>query len=122
MNHYNLFFAGSNGLKAILLMITLLFPGLSLLAADPQQEVVSFKCGLAIDAVFAELDTQVDNPVTQEALDRIDESNGEFVCITADESNIFVKLQAKDMGPTENRLVFTVNTRTYRVVKTLFGR
>ncbi len=122
MNGYNLFLAGSNGLKAILLMITLLLPGLSLFAADPEQEVVSFKCGLAIDAVFAELDTQADNPVTQEALDRIDESNGEFVCISADESDIFVKLQAKDMGPTENRLVFTVNTRTYRVVKTLFGR
>ncbi|MDH3535134.1 MAG: hypothetical protein OER87_05260, partial [Gammaproteobacteria bacterium] len=57
-------------------------------AAEPVQETVSFSCGLAIDAVIAEMDSQAGNPVTQEALGKIDEKTGEFVCITTDESTI----------------------------------
>lgn len=94
----------------------------SLAAADPPSEVVSFKCGLAIDAVFAALDTQTDNPVTQEAMAKIDESNGEFVCIPGGASKIYVRVQSREMSDIENRLVFTIDTNTYRVVKTLFGR
>ena len=102
-------------------MLPLLF-SFNLAAADSPTEVVSFKCGLAIDAVFAALDTQAENPITQEAMAKIDESNGEFVCIPGDGSKIFVRVQSREMTDIENRLVFTVDTSTYRVVKTLFGR
>jgi hypothetical protein len=88
----------------------------------PEQETVSFKCGLAIDAVFAELDTQTENPVTQEAMGRIDENNGEFICLAADANSIFVAIQPRDINATENRLLFTVDTRSYRVVKTIYSR
>ena len=107
--------------KMSIVILPLLF-SFNLWAADPPSEVVSFKCGLAIDAVFAALDTQADNPVTQEAMAKIDESNGEFICIPGDDSKIYVMVQSREMSDIENRLVFTVDTSTYRVVKTLFGR
>ncbi|MDH3387528.1 MAG: hypothetical protein OEN02_06440 [Gammaproteobacteria bacterium] len=90
-------------------------------AAEPVQETVSFSCGLAIDAVIAEMDSQAGNPVTQEALGKIDEKTGEFVCITTDESTIYVRLQSVDMQPVDNKLVFTVDTGRYRVLKTYYG-
>ena len=93
----------------------------SLAAAESAQEVVSFKCGLAIDAVIAEMDSQAGNPVTQEALSKIDENNGEFVCIQSDASTIFVRLQSTQMHAADNKLVFTVDTNRYRVLKTFYG-
>jgi hypothetical protein len=57
----------------------------SLLLAETTEEVVSFRCSLAIDAVFAEMDKQAENLVTQEALSQINEKNGEFVCIQTDD-------------------------------------
>ena len=107
--------------KILIAILPWLF-SFNLAAADPPSEVVSFKCGLAIDAVFAALDTQAENPVTQEAMAKIDEINGEFVCIPGDDSKIYVRVQSREMSDIENRLVFTVDTSTYRVVKTLFGR
>lgn len=94
----------------------------SLLAAESVEEVVSFRCGLAIDAVIAEMDKQSGNPVTQEALSKIDDKNGEFVCIQTEESKLLVRLQYKGMLATDNRLLFTVDPRTYRVLKTYYGR
>jgi hypothetical protein len=86
----------------------------SLLLAETTEEVVSFRCSLAIDAVFAE--------ITQEALSQINEKNGEFVCIQTDDSKMFVRLQSKDMKAMDNRLVFTIDVNTYRVLKTFYGR
>jgi hypothetical protein len=71
----------------------------SLLLAETTEEVVSFRCSLAIDAVFAEMDKQAENLVTQEALSQINEKNGEFVCIQTDD-----------------------DVNTYRVLKTFYGR
>lgn len=90
-------------------------------AQENRGEVISFRCALALDAVIAELDSQAENPVTQQALERIDENSGEFVCIRADEKTIFVRLQAPDMVSTESKLVFTVDARTYKVLKTYYG-
>lgn len=96
--------------------------GFACFAAQAQEaEVISFRCTLALDAVIAELDTQASNPVTQQALERIDEDSGEFVCIRADEKTIFVRLQAPGMVATESKLVFTVDARTYEVLKTYYG-
>lgn len=94
----------------------------SLLLAETTEEVVSFRCSLAIDAVFAEMDKQAENLVTQEALSQINEKNGEFVCIQTDDSKMFVRLQSKEMKPTDNKLVFTIDVKTYRVLKTFYGR
>jgi hypothetical protein len=94
----------------------------SLLLAETTEEVVSFRCSLAIDAVFAEMDKQAENLVTQEALSQINEKNGEFVCIQTDDSKMFVRLQSKEMKATDNRLVFTIDVKTYRVLKTFYGR
>ena len=90
-------------------------------ALQGEPEIVSFRCVLALDAVLAELDKQTENPVTREALERIDEDRGEFVCVHADDSTIVVRLQSPDMAPTEGRLIFTVDPSTYRVMKTYFG-
>ena len=90
-------------------------------AQEAEPEVISFRCALALDAVVAELDTQAENRITQQALDRIDEDSGEFVCVRADAATIVVRLQSPDMAPTEGKLVFTVDARTYRVLKTYFG-
>lgn len=94
----------------------------SLLLAETTEEVVSFRCSLAIDAVFAEMDKQAENLVTQEALSQINEKNGEFVCIQTDDSKMFVRLQSKEMKATDNMLVFTIDVNTYRVLKTFYGR
>lgn len=90
-------------------------------AQQPEGEVISFRCALALDAVIAELDTQAQNPVTQQALERSGEDNGEFVCIRADAKTIFVRLQSPDMLSIDSRLVFTVDARSYEVLKTYFG-
>ena len=94
----------------------------SLLHAESSEEVVSFRCSLAIDAVIAEMDKQAENLVTQEALSQINDKNGEFVCIQTDDSKMFVRLQSKDMKATDNKLVFTIDVNTYRVLKTFYGR
>lgn len=84
-------------------------------------DVVSFRCALAIDAVISELDSQAKNPVTQQALERVDEDSGEFVCVLADADTILVRLQAPDMLSVESKLVFTIDARTYKVLKTTYG-
>ncbi|MEM7564765.1 MAG: hypothetical protein AAF353_17195 [Pseudomonadota bacterium] len=90
-------------------------------AGDDKIEIVSFRCSLAIDAVFAELDRQAGNPVTAEALERIDEDTAEFVCASVSETKILVRLQSPDMTATDNKLVFTLDARTYAVTKTHYG-
>ena len=90
-------------------------------AQQAEAEVVSFRCVLALDAVLAELDRQADNPVIEQALDRIDEDRGEFVCSRADTRTIVVRLQSPDLAPAEGKLVFTVDPVTYKIMKTYFG-
>ncbi len=90
-------------------------------AAEPATEVVSFRCALAIDAVLTELDTQA-NPVIQEALSTIDDVNGQLVCIQMSSKEIQVRLQSTDMTSADNRLVFSIDAKTYNVLKTFYGR
>ena len=103
----------------VTVMLILTLP--SLQAGDESAEIVSFRCSLAIDATFAELDRQAHNPVTQDAMSRIDENSGQFVCIKGHDSKIYVRLQSTDMVPSDNKLVFTIDTRSYKVIKTLYG-
>ncbi len=84
-------------------------------------DVISFRCALAVEAVLAELDKQARNPVTQKALERVGEDNGEFICVRVDADTILMRLQAPDMLPEEGKLVFTIDAHTYKVLKTTYG-
>ena len=91
-------------------------------AAAPPEELVSFKCALAIGAVFKELEKLSENLVTKEAIGDIDDQNGEFVCIYINPKEIQVRLQSTDLTTADNRLVFSLDASTYVVLKTYFGR
>ena len=91
-------------------------------SAEPQEELVSFSCALAIGAAFKELDKLSENLVTKEAISEIDDRNGEFVCIHVNPREIQVRLQSTEMTGADNRLVFAVDASTYVVRKTYFGR
>jgi len=91
-------------------------------AAERTEEVVSFSCALAIDAALAELDGQSENLIIQEALSDIDDVNGQLVCITMSANEIQVRLQSTDMSFSDNRLVFSINAKTYTIQKTFYGR
>lgn len=86
------------------------------------EELVSFRCALAIDTALAELDEQSGNPVIQQALSTIDDVNGQLVCIEVSSKEIQVRLQSTDMKDSDNRLVFSIDARTYSVLKTFYGR
>ncbi len=109
-------------MQRLLLAIVLGLATPNFVVAATIEEVVSFKCSLAIDAVIAEMDKQASNPITQEALSKINDSNGEFVCIQSDDSKMYVRLQYKEMTAADNRLVFTIDPQTYSVLKTYYGR
>ena len=111
-----------NSMQRFLLAFVLGLATPNLVVAATTEEVVSFKCSLAIDAVIAEMDKQASNPVTQEALSKINDNNGEFVCIQTDESKMYVRLQSKEMTAADNRLMFTIDAQTYSVLKTYYGR
>jgi len=90
--------------------------------AAPPEELVSFKCALAIGAVFKELEKLSENPVSKEAIGNIDDQNGQFVCIYINPREIQVRLQSTDLTAADNRLVFSLDAATYVVRKTYFGR
>jgi len=105
-----------------------LLPALALLAlacptgAQDAEEIVSFRCALAIDAVLAELDSEVTNLVIQEAMSSIDDKTGQLVCISINRDEIQVRVQSTEMHANDNRLVFSLDDRTYVVRKTFYGR
>jgi len=92
------------------------------LAAQSSAELVSFRCALAIDSVLAELDMSSENLVIQQALAHINEVNGQLVCIPISDSEIQVRLQSTEMTGNDNRLVFSLDAKTYQVRKTFYGR
>lgn len=92
------------------------------LAAQSKEELVSFRCALAIDAVLAELDSNSENLVIQQALQQIDDVNGQLVCIPISAKEIQVRLQSTEMTGNDNRLVFSLDAETYSVRKTFYGR
>ena len=90
--------------------------------AQEAEELVSFRCALAIDAVLAELDNSAENRVIQQALSHINDNNGQLVCITISPSEIQVRLQYTEMANNENRLVLSLDANTYAVNKIFYGR
>jgi hypothetical protein len=106
-------------MPAIALAGCLLAPGV---AAQQEEELVSFRCALAIDAVLASLDEQTQNLVIQQALESINDKNGQLVCIYMSADEIQVRLQTTDMTSADNRLVFSLDAKTYSVRKTYYGR
>jgi len=92
------------------------------LAAESGEELVSFRCALAIDAVLAKLDSNSENLVIQQALRQIDDVNGQLVCIPISADEIQVRLQSTEMTGNDNRLVFSLDAKTYTVNKTFYGR
>ena len=98
-----------------------------LIAASPataagDEELVSFRCALAIDAVLAKLDESAENLIIQQALASINDDNGQLVCIPINAGEIQVRLQTTDMTRADNRLVFSLDAKTYSVRKTFYGR
>jgi len=89
---------------------------------EQESELVSFRCALAIDAVLARLDEQTQNLVIQQALESINDKNGQLVCIYMSADEIQVRLQSTDMTSADNRLVFSLDAKTYSVRKTFYGR
>ena len=94
----------------------------NLRAAELEEEVVSFSCALAIDAALAELDEEAHNLVIQHALSTINDKNGQLVCITMSADEIQVRLQSTDMKASDNRLVLSIDAKTYEVQKKFYGR
>jgi len=94
----------------------------ALATADDGEELVSFHCALAIDAVLAELDENSTNLVIKQALETIDDRNGQLVCIPINADEIQVRLQSTDMIASDNRLVISLDARTYAVKKIFYGR
>jgi hypothetical protein len=109
-------------MKKLLLVINLVFISPVVTAATSTGQVVSLKCGYAIAVVIGEMGTQTSNKVMQEALGKIDENNGEFVCLQAGDGKIYVRLQSTEMTASDNKLVFTIDTLSYEIVRTIYGR
>ena len=113
------------GHKIVRLFLTALLPLVllgNLRAAELDEEVVSFSCALAIDAALAELDEDAHNLVIQQALSTINDKNGQLVCIVMSANEIQVRLQSTDMKASDNRLVLSINAKTYKVMKKFYGR
>lgn len=109
-------------MKKMLLVINLLFISSAVTAATSTPQVISLKCSYAIAAVIGEIGTQTGNKVMQEALSLIDENNGEFVCLQPGDGKIFVGLQSTEMSINDNRLMFTINSLSYEIERTIYGR
>lgn len=109
-------------MKKLLLVISLVFISPAVTAATSAAQVVSLKCSYAIAAVIGEMGSQTANKVMHEALSLIDENNGEFVCLQPGDGKIYIRLQSTEMTTHDNKLVFTVNTLSYEIERTIYGR
>jgi len=108
-------------MKKLLLVINLVFISPVVTGATATGRVISLQCGYAVATVIGEMGT-TSNKIMQEALSKIDENNGAFVCLQAENGKIYVRLQSTDMSANDNKLVFTINTRSYEIEKTTYGR
>ena len=108
-------------MKKLLLVIILAFISPVVTGTTTTGQVISLKCSYAIAAVIGEMGTTT-NKIMQEALREIDENNGEFVCLQPDNGKIYVRLQSTGMSANDNKLMFTINTRSYEIEKTIYGR
>lgn len=108
-------------MKKLVLVINLVFISPVVTGATTGQ-VISLKCSYAIAAVIGEMGTQTKNLIMQDALSKIDENNGEFVCLQPGDGKIYVRLQSTEMIATDNKLVFTINSLSYEIERTIYGR
>ena len=109
-------------MKKLLLVINLVFLSPTVTAATAATQVISLKCSYAIAAVIGEMGTQTDNKVMREALSLIDENNGEFVCLQPGDGKIYVRLQSTEMTASDYKLMFTINTLSYEIERTIYAR
>lgn len=109
-------------MKKILLVINLVFISPVVTGATSTGQVISLKCSYAIAAVIGEMGTQTKNLIMQDALSKINEDNGEFVCLQPGDGKIYVRLQSTEMTANDNKLVFTVDTLNYEIERTIYGR
>ena len=106
----------------LLLVISLVLVNPVVTAATSTGQIISLKCGYAIATVIGEMGTQTSNAVMQEALSKINENNGEFVCLQPGDGKIYVRLQSTEMSAADNKLVFTIDTHSYEIERTLYGK
>ena len=85
------------------------------------EQTVSLKCSYAIATVLGEMGTTT-NKVMKEALRLINEDNGEFICRRPGNGKIYVRLQSTEMSAEDNKLVFTIDGRSYEIEKTIYTR
>jgi hypothetical protein len=109
-------------MKKLLVVISLVLISPAVIAATTAAQVVSLKCGYAIATVIGEMGTQTSNKVMREALSLIDENNGEFVCLQPGDGKIYVRLQSTEMTANDYKLVFTINTLSYEIERTIYAR
>ena len=108
-------------MKKLLLVISLAFISPTVTGATTTAQVISLQCGYAIATVIGEMGT-TSNKIMQEALSEIDDNNGEFVCLQAGNGKIYVRLRSTEMSANDNKLVFTIDTLSYEIEKTTYGR
>ena len=108
--------------STIILALSLWFFNSIAIAAGPAGEVVSLKCGYAIGAAVKKMEQQVNNIMIQEALNKVDENNDEFICVKPDDKRIYIRLQSKEMSAKDSKLLFTIDAHSYEVMKTHYGR
>ena len=92
------------------------------MAATSTEQLISLKCGYAIATIIGEMGTQTGNIVMQDALSKIDENNGEFVCLQPGDGKIYVRLQSTAMNAADSKLVFTIDTHSHEIERTIYGR
>lgn len=104
-----------------LLQLTCLVLISPVVGATAIEQTISLKCSYAIATILGEMGT-TNNKVMQEALDLINESNGEFICRRPGNGKIYVRLQSTEMSADDNKLVFTIDGISYEIEKTIYSR
>jgi hypothetical protein len=108
-------------MKKLFLLINLIVISPIVAGATATEQIISLKCSYAIAVVIGEMGT-TKNEIMQEALSMIDENNGEFICRQTGNGKIYVRLQSTEMSANDNKLVFTIDSLSYEIEKTTYGR
>ena len=98
----------------ISLIIVLIFSAQSF-GAGPAGEIVSLNCSYAIASALKFIEEKdIKTNVTVES--------GEFICVTPNEKEIYVRLQTPNLKPSDNKHMFFVNAKTYEIIRHAYGR
>ena len=109
-------------MKKFLLVINLVFVSPVVTGATSTEQIISLKCSYAIAAVIGKMGTETTNLIMQDALSKINENNGEFLCRDPGKGKIYIRLQSTEMSDSDNKLVFTINTLNYEIERTIYSR